>query len=227
MSCVGRANSPANEAREDGELIASTGVRQRWARTRSIAVIQCSIGTIVITDANGQALTSRRPLAAICRAPRQWLVSAFHRPTGAGHGKAYKENLGEAEHQPRYSELEKMGERARSRQGEMAGAAGVAVKSSRLGGGSARRNYGDTLPVVWSPNFNCFIARPSPPIWALVSASTAGGRRDVRPSARPARASGQQIASRAITAALGTNSRRNSNRFAPKELYSAPAVDDG
>jgi hypothetical protein len=116
----------ANEAREDGELIASTGVRERWTRARSIAAIQCSIGTIVITDANGQALTSRRPLAAICRAPRQWLVSAFHRPTGAGHGQAYEENLGEAEHQPHYSELEKMGERARPRQGEMAGAAGVA-----------------------------------------------------------------------------------------------------
>jgi hypothetical protein len=25
-------------------------------------------------------------------------VSAFHRPTGARHGEAYKENLGEAEH---------------------------------------------------------------------------------------------------------------------------------
>jgi hypothetical protein len=43
------------------------------------------------------------------------LVSAFHRPTGAIHGEAYKENLGEAEHQPQHSELEKKGERARSR----------------------------------------------------------------------------------------------------------------
>jgi hypothetical protein len=35
--------------------------------------------------------------------------------TGAKHGEAYKENLGEAEHQPQHSELEKMGETARSR----------------------------------------------------------------------------------------------------------------
>jgi hypothetical protein len=54
-------------------------------------------------------------LATICRAPHRWLVSAFHRPTGARHGEAYKENLGEAEHQPHHSELEKMGERASSR----------------------------------------------------------------------------------------------------------------
>jgi hypothetical protein len=35
--------------------------------------------------------------------------------TGARHDEAYKENLGEAEYQPQHSELEKAGERARTR----------------------------------------------------------------------------------------------------------------
>jgi hypothetical protein len=54
---------------------------------------------------SGGHLPSPAPLASV----------GIHRPTGARHGEAYKENLGEAEQQPQYSELEKMGEKARSR----------------------------------------------------------------------------------------------------------------
>jgi hypothetical protein len=176
----------------------------------------------------GRPLTSRRPLAAICRAPRQWLVSAFHRPTGAGHGQAYKENLGEAEYQPHYSELEKTGKRARSRSGEMAGVAGVAVKSNRLGGVRHVGAIGITVtpyPLSGSQFQLLHSTSVSPDLGPgrlrqLAADAMLGRLRALRE--HPA----SKIASRAIIAALGTNSRRNSNRFAPKELYSAPAVGD-
>jgi hypothetical protein len=54
---------------------------------------------------SGRHLPSHAPVVSVGISPTN----------GARHGEAYKENLGEAEHQPQHSELEKMGERARSR----------------------------------------------------------------------------------------------------------------